>query len=150
MKCRPTDSKSSLTQIRRRSAMAWSPGFVLGLSPSGGFFRTVQVTMKHDPIRCHVGIHVDFTSILHSHTPLVPKSSLKWTWTGSAFSINESASSVMVTWSHSHVWSGPYIEPKLANKLWACGMYSFKHTTIWISFLDSHPILTLFKYRCMT
>jgi hypothetical protein len=22
-------------------------------------------------IRCHVGIHVDFTSILHSHTPLV-------------------------------------------------------------------------------
>jgi hypothetical protein len=24
-------------------------------------------------IRCYVGIHVDFTSILHSHTPLVPQ-----------------------------------------------------------------------------
>ena len=33
-------------------------------------------------IRCHVGIHVDFTSILHSHTPLVAKRSVKQrTWT---------------------------------------------------------------------
>ena len=32
------------------------------------------------------GIHVDFTSILHSHTPLVPEHSVKRTWTGSTFS----------------------------------------------------------------
>ena len=37
MKCRPTNSKSSLTQIRRRSAMAWSSGFVSSLPPRGGF-----------------------------------------------------------------------------------------------------------------
>jgi hypothetical protein len=24
----------------------------------GGFLKVVQVTMKHDPIQCHVGIHV--------------------------------------------------------------------------------------------
>ena len=50
----------------------WSPGFVLGLP--------LEVVLKNNPsdhetwsIRCHVGIQVDFTSILHSHTPLVPQ-----------------------------------------------------------------------------
>ena len=32
---------------------------------------------------------------------------MKWTWTGSAFSTNESAWSAMVTGSQSRVWSGP-------------------------------------------
>ena len=35
--------------------------------------KIIQVTMKHDPIRCHVGIHADSTTILHWHTPLVPQ-----------------------------------------------------------------------------
>ena len=37
------------------------------------FLWIVQVTMKHDPLDANVGIHVDFTSVLHSHTPLVPQ-----------------------------------------------------------------------------
>ena len=51
----------------------WSPGFVLSLPPRGGFKKIVPVTMKYDPFRCHVGIHVNFASILYSHTPLVPQ-----------------------------------------------------------------------------
>ena len=43
----------------------------------------------------HVEIHVDFTSILHSHTPSIPKRSVKQTWIGFAFSTNESAWSGM-------------------------------------------------------
>ena len=35
------------------------------------------------------------------------KRSVKWTWTGSIFSTNESAWSVLVTGSQSRVWSGP-------------------------------------------
>jgi hypothetical protein len=52
-------------------------------------------------IWCHVGIHVDFTSILHSHIVLVPRAynSVKRTWTGSAISTSESAWSIMVTGS---------------------------------------------------
>ena len=54
--------------------MPWSPGFVLGVPTGGGFENIVQVAMKRDrSIRCHVGIHVDSTSILHSHTLLVPR-----------------------------------------------------------------------------
>jgi hypothetical protein len=55
-------------------------------------FQIIQVTMKHDAcIRCHVRrIHVDITSVLHSHTPSVGPSSIvwssEWTWTSSAFS----------------------------------------------------------------
>ena len=71
--------------------------------------------------KCHVGIHVDFTSILHSsHTPLVPHSKREWSraWTtGSAFSTNESAWSViMVTGSQSRVWSGPWSPTPSWNK----------------------------------
>ena len=36
------------------------------------------------------------------------KRSVKWSWTGSAFSTNENARSAMVTGSQSRVWSGPY------------------------------------------
>ena len=44
----------------------------LGLPPSSGFENSPS---DHETrsIRSHVGIHVDFTSILHSHTPLVPQ-----------------------------------------------------------------------------
>jgi hypothetical protein len=37
------------------------------------FLRIIQVTMKHDPILCHVGIHVGFTSTLHSLAPWIPQ-----------------------------------------------------------------------------
>ena len=37
------------------------------------FLKTIQVTTKRDPFDAMLGIHVDFTSILHSHTPLVPQ-----------------------------------------------------------------------------
>ena len=53
-----------------RSAMA--PRFVLGL-PSRGGFKNNMSDHKTLSIRCHVEIHVDFTSILHSHTMLVPQ-----------------------------------------------------------------------------
>ena len=53
-----------------QSVMA--PDFVLGLPPIG-VLKVVQVTMKHDPFDVMQGIHVDFTSILHSHTLLVPQ-----------------------------------------------------------------------------
>jgi hypothetical protein len=55
------------------------------------FLKTTQVTMKHCPFWCHVGTHVDSTSSLHSHIHSVGPSSVVWTWTGSAFSTNESA-----------------------------------------------------------
>jgi hypothetical protein len=85
----------------------WSPiNFMLGLPPrSGCLFENSPNDHVTWFVRCHVGIHVDFTSILHySHIPLVPRGSVKWTWN---FSTNESAWSVMVTGSQSHVWSGP-------------------------------------------
>jgi hypothetical protein len=44
----------------------WSPGFVLNLPPWSHDHETWS-------IQCHVGIRVDFTSILHSHTPKVPR-----------------------------------------------------------------------------
>ena len=52
--------------------MPWPHGFVLGLPQRGGFENNPS---DHEArsIWCHVGIHVDFTSILHSHTPLVPQ-----------------------------------------------------------------------------
>jgi hypothetical protein len=62
------------------------------------------------PIWCHVGIHVDFTSISHSRTPLVPQAPCDVNWTSSVFSTNESGWSVLVTGSQSQVWSGPYIQ----------------------------------------
>ena len=84
----------------------WSPGFVSGLPPRGGFWNSPS---DHETwsIGCHVGTHGYFTSILHSHTPWSLKRSVKWTWTGSAFSTNESAWSVVIPGSQSHVWSGP-------------------------------------------
>ena len=55
--------------------------------------------MKHDPFDAmQEGIHMDFDKYT---------SSLKWTWTGSAFSTNESAWSVLVTGPQSCVWGGP-------------------------------------------
>ena len=65
--------------------------------------RTLKIiqTCDHETwsIRCHVGIHVDFTFVLHSQFHILRwslKRSVKQTWTGSAFSTNESAWSVMV------------------------------------------------------
>ena len=72
------------------------------------FLKIVQVTMKmihlmpcRDPCRLHN--HLAFTSSLRWSL----KRSVKRTWTGSAFSTNESAWSVTVTGLQSRVWSGP-------------------------------------------
>jgi hypothetical protein len=56
----------------------------------------------------HVRIHVDFynPSCIHLLRWSL-KRSVRRTWTGSAFSTNESAWSVMATGSQSRVWSGP-------------------------------------------
>ena len=51
----------------------WSPSsFVIGLPPRDGFENSPS---DHETrsIGCNVGIHVDFISILQSHTPLVPQ-----------------------------------------------------------------------------
>ena len=47
--------------------------FCVRLTSKRWFLRIVQVTMDTWSIRCHVGVHVDFISILHSHTLLVPQ-----------------------------------------------------------------------------
>jgi hypothetical protein len=91
------------------------------------FLKIVQVTMKHDPIRCHVGSHVDFTSILHAHTLLVPPSSIMWSSELDTFSTNESAWSVMVTGSPSRVWSGLELVPD--DLFWGW-------TWLWVQYLD--------------
>ena len=54
--------------------------------------------------QCRLYIHPAFTYILRWSL----KRSVKRTWTGSGFSTNESAWSVMVTCPQSCVWSGPY------------------------------------------
>jgi hypothetical protein len=58
--------------MRPRSALvSW---FCVRPTSERWFLKIVQVTMKHDPLDAiYVGIHVDFASILHSHSPLVPQ-----------------------------------------------------------------------------
>ena len=53
----------------------WSPDFVVDIQ------YLQEMVYENTPsdhetwsIRCHVGIHVNFTFILHSHTPLAPLS----------------------------------------------------------------------------
>jgi hypothetical protein len=89
------------------------------------FLKIVQVTMKHESIWCHVGIHVDFTSILHSLIYSIGPSSVVWSELGpaSTFSTNESAWSVTMTISKAHVWSGPKIghhEYMFSNEIGLC------------------------------
>ena len=67
-------------------------------------------------IWCHVGIHVDFTSILYSILLWSLKCCVKQTWTGSTISTNESAWSLMVTGNQCRVWSGPKFA-KLSQRL---------------------------------
>jgi hypothetical protein len=64
------------------------------------FFNIVQVIMKHVPFDAiiHVGIHVDFTSILYSLSPLVPQYfRVKWPWTAPPF---PPMRVLEVQWSH--------------------------------------------------
>ena len=87
----------------------WSPtGFVLGLPLRGGFWQwskwpcnMIHLVPCKNP--CRLYIHLAFTYILRWSL----ERSVKRTWTGSAFSTNESAWSAMVTGSQSRVWSGP-------------------------------------------
>ena len=80
------------------------------------FLKTVQSDHETWSIWCHVGHHVNFSSISHSHTPWSLECSVKRTWTGSfTFSTNESAWSVMVTGSQSRVW-WPLVD------LWDCAV----------------------------
>ena len=84
----------------------WSPnGFVLNLPPRGGFWKhskwpwnMIHSMPCRDPCRLyiHLAIHMLCWSL---------KRSIKRTWTGSVFSTNESAWSVMVTgsWSQCEV-----------------------------------------------
>jgi hypothetical protein len=51
-----------------------------------------QILVDHAPfsITCHVGLHVDFSSTNFFFLTFRPSpSSVKWTWTVSAFSTNE-------------------------------------------------------------
>ena len=76
-----THDKNRINQRLWTFGVPWSPGFVLGLSPRGGFWKNPS---DHETwsIRCHVGVQVDFTSILHSHTPSVGPSSVVWSELG--------------------------------------------------------------------
>ena len=62
-------NKSTVVNIR--SAMV--SRFVLGLPPRGSGFEIRLSNHETWSIWCHVGIHVYFTSILHSQTSLVPQ-----------------------------------------------------------------------------
>ena len=96
----------------------WSPGFVLGVPPRGGFWKQskwpwIMIHSMSCRKPCRLYVHLAFTYILRWSL----ERSVKRTWTGSAFSANEGAWSVLVTGSHSRVWSGPQIpgegiEPK--------------------------------------
>ena len=61
------------TVVSVRSVMVLR--FCIGLPPRSSKWVWNNNPSEHETwfIRCHVGIHVDFTSILHSHTPLVPQ-----------------------------------------------------------------------------
>jgi hypothetical protein len=99
-------------RINQRSwafRVPWSPSFVLNLPPRGGFWKQSEWpwNMIHSMPRrnpCRLYIHRAFTYPLCWSLECSVK---QWIWTGSAFSTNESAWSVMVMGSQSHVWSGP-------------------------------------------
>ena len=59
-----------INQCLRLFGMPWSPEFVLGLEV---VFENGMSDHEMWSIWCHVGVHVDFTSILHSYTPLIPR-----------------------------------------------------------------------------
>jgi len=89
--------------------ISWSSGFVLGLPPRGGSWKLskqpwnmIHLMPCKNPCRLH--IHLAFTYSLRWSL----KHSVKRTWPSPAFSTNESAGSLMVTGSQSHVWSDPY------------------------------------------
>jgi hypothetical protein len=68
-----------------------------------------QIPEDHAPLSIvrHVELHVDFssTNFLGGFRPSPP--SVKWTWTVSAFSTNESSYIAMVKGLQPCVWSGP-------------------------------------------
>ena len=86
-----THDENRINQQLWAFGVPWSPDFVLGLRPRGGFLKTIKVTMKHDSLDaknpCRFSIPLAFTYILRWSL----KRSVKQTWTGSAFSTNESA-----------------------------------------------------------
>ena len=57
--------------VRFRSAMVSQ--FCVRPTSKTWILKLVQLTMKRDPFDVIIGIHVDFTSILQSRTPLVPQ-----------------------------------------------------------------------------
>ena len=85
--------------------MPWSPSFVLGLPPRVGFWKKstwpcqniIHLMPCQNPRRLYV--HLVFTYSIYWSLKL----SVKRTWTGSAFSTNESAWSLMVSWALSRV-----------------------------------------------
>ena len=104
----PHTWQNRINQWRWVFRVPWSPDFVIGL-PSRVVFEYSPSDHETWSIWCYVGIHVDFTTILHSHTHSIDPSSVVWSelGAGSAFPTNESAWSAIVMGSQSHVWSGP-------------------------------------------
>jgi hypothetical protein len=103
-----THDKNRINQRLWAFKVSWLHGFVLGLPPRGGFWEQTKWPwdmIDSMPCRnpCRLCIHLSFTYILRWSL----KRSVKWTWTGSTLSTNESAWSVRVTGSQSRVWSRP-------------------------------------------
>jgi hypothetical protein len=83
--------------------------FCVRLTSKGWFLKIVQGpwNMIHlMPCRnpCRLYIHLAVHILLWS----LKRSVKKWTWTGAAFSTNESAWGVLVMGSQSRVWNGPH------------------------------------------
>ena len=73
-------NKSTVVSVRS-ATVSW---FCVRPTSKRWFLKIIQVTMKHKSIWCHVGIHVDFTSILHSLVYSVGPSSIVWSELGPA------------------------------------------------------------------
>ena len=89
----------------------------------------MQILVEHETLSiiCHVGIHVDFSSMVITLALKPSPSSVKWTWTFSAFWTNERFENAMVTNLQAHVWSGPQVRQNRLGQKQTTSM----HALLW-------------------
>jgi hypothetical protein len=86
----------------------WSPGFCVRSPSKRWFMKIVQMNRKCDPFRCHVRIHVDFTSMLCSLAPLVSEAYCETILDRLRLFHQRECLKCSGHGSRSRVWSGPY------------------------------------------
>jgi hypothetical protein len=124
-----THDKNRLNQRLWAFIVSWSPSFVLGLPPRGGFWikskwpwNMIELMPCRDP--CRLYIHLAFT---YSVGP----SSIVWSELGPALPCPPMRvlEVKMVTGSQSRVWSGPKATHHIGSLKWPCvhGPLGFEH-----------------------